>query len=166
MSYFIRKIEKSKWMQNKVLEGQNPSADAITGSLRTRDNTLSIWHVNDHHEIEDAVLAFISQGEHLDTIDIVIFSKEVLNKKKLQFTQTKAKTPYLPFADRHYDIHSLDYVSLGEIAMIVVDSLKQDSTKRFTRGQLKRLVTKAIENRKIHLQDLHLNIQNSTLKDS
>ena len=145
MALFVRKIEKSKWMQTRVFDGEQPSADAITGSLRTRANTLSVWRIESLSELDEAVLAFVCQGEHLDTIDVVMFDERALVPHGLPTRQSQADTPYISFTQKHHDVHSLDYGSLGSMAAIVIDSLRNDLSQRYTRGQLKKLVQQAID---------------------
>jgi hypothetical protein len=62
MKLLVRKIERAKWMQKDVVNGATPSADAVTGSLRTKNNTLSVWQIENLDELEDAVIAFVCQG--------------------------------------------------------------------------------------------------------
>ena len=76
MQLLVRKINRAKWDQNNICEGESPSGDAITIDLRTKNNTLSIWEINSEDEIEDAVLALTVAGDTLNTIDIVIFNAD------------------------------------------------------------------------------------------
>ena len=39
MRLLVRKIQKSKWMQNDILNGEPVSGDAITNCLKTKNNT-------------------------------------------------------------------------------------------------------------------------------
>ena len=87
MKLLVRKIKKAKWMQNNVLNGASPSADAVTGSLRTQNNTLSVWQIETSDELEDAVTAFVCQGQHLDTVDVVIFEESALSIRRWPFSR-------------------------------------------------------------------------------
>ena len=156
MKRFVRKIEKAKWMQNNVLNGGSPSADAVTGSLRTRNNTLSVWQIETSDELEDAVTAFVCQGQHLDTVDVVVFEESALLERHLKFQKEPADTPLKSFKDRHYDVCELDYDSLGQFSEVIVDSLRsKDTTKRFTKGKLKELVKRAVADGKVALEKLN-----------
>src|SRR5680860_1384079 len=70
----VRKIEKAKWMQNDILNGEEVSADAITNCTRTNKNKLSLWFIQDESNLDDAVLALTSQAQHLETIDTVSYT--------------------------------------------------------------------------------------------
>lgn len=160
MALFIRKIEMQKWNQNKILSGEVPSADAITGSLRTINNTLSLWEINDVAELQDAILAIVSQSEKADSIDILIIDPELVRKVELSYERTKGLTPYDDFVNRHLDLTKLDYISLGKVADIIIESIRQKNHKRITRAEIKALIIKAIETNKIRIESL-----NQKLKD-
>lgn len=162
MKRFVRKIERGKWtekkvwMKNDTLNGGSPSADAVTGSLRTQNNTLSVWQIETFGELEDAVTAFVCQGQRLDTIDVVIFEESALSERHLKFQKEPADTPLKSFNDRHYDVCELDYHSLGQFSEVIVDSLRsKETTKRFTKAKLKELVKRAVADGKVALEDLN-----------
>ena len=154
MKRLVRKIERAKWMQNDVLNGASPSADAVNGSLRTRNNTLSVWQIETLDELEDAVIAFVCQGEHLDSIDVVTFSELSLSEHQLEFRKIPAQTPHRGFADRHCDICELNYDSLGRFSRIIIDSLRSDEIVRFTHKRLKDLVKQAAEDGRVAVEEL------------
>ena len=93
MSLLVRKIEKGKWLQNDILNGQEISADAITNCMKTIRNTLSTWHIANEEQIDDAVLAIVSAHQHLDTIDVVYISQDKLNKFGISMKNTPGQTP-------------------------------------------------------------------------
>ena len=77
MSLLIRKINRNKWIQNDAVPDDVP-ADAITGGcVRTQRNTLSVWEVPDENKIDEAVLAIVSAGHHLETIDVVQIDRDI-----------------------------------------------------------------------------------------
>ncbi|HGW8299013.1 TPA: hypothetical protein ACNRNA_003693 [Acinetobacter baumannii] len=88
MTIFVRKISKAKWpseeeIAEKALDSEIipfVRADALTTCLKTSQNTLSVWAVENctDAEIEKAILALITNTklERLNRIQIVYFSKE------------------------------------------------------------------------------------------
>lgn len=155
MKLLVRKIERAKWMQKDVVNGASPSADAVTGSLRTKNNTLSVWQIESLDELEDAVIAFVCQGQHLDTVDVVSFTESALSERELNLRKTPAATPRKEFVERHYDVCDLDYDSLGRLSFVIVDCLRKEATVRFTHKQLKDLVRKAVEDGRVAIEDLN-----------
>ncbi len=144
MPLLVRKINKSKWLQNNILEGEDVSADAITNCMKTSKNTLSTWRVNSVEEIDRAVLAIVSAHEHLDTIDVVWFEQEKLENVGIGLIATPGRTPIEALADDHVDVTNLTYKSLGNLANCVVGSFGQERVKRYTVGALKKLLKQAI----------------------
>lgn len=163
MSLIVRKIEYNKWMQRKILEGEEPSSDAITNCMRTTRNTLSVWFINDSTELEEAVLAIASQFDHLDTADFLIIEIPLLQEKHLLLDETRGITPYCKFADNHRDIINLDYSSLGAMAEIVIESIRRLYRERFTRTKLINLLKKGIDDGKIQPEDLKESVRSKLL---
>lgn len=86
MSLLVRKINRSKWFQTNIYEGEDISGDAITNCLKTTRNTLSTWRINSETEIEDAILAMASGFDHIDTIDVIPINPEHLESEGISLT--------------------------------------------------------------------------------
>jgi hypothetical protein len=110
----------------------------ITNSLKTTNNTLSVWRVESEAEIEKAVLAIVSESQHLDAIDIIKLDPEEIERGKLELTNSPGKTPFKEFIQNHCDIVKLDYGSLGKVAEIIINSFKDKKDTRYTKSQLKK----------------------------
>lgn len=154
MSLLVRKITLNKWMQTDILSGASPSADAITGCTRTRDNALSVWGIDTEEELEDAILAIASVGDHLDKIDIVLLDRNSVEDSGLLVQQVPGNTPYRDFVHKHYDLYRLDYNSLGIVAQEIICSIRTEGRRTFTRGKLKKIVAEGIRSGKVSWQDL------------
>ena len=159
MPLYVRKIELGKWKQNDVLEGEDVSADAITNCLKTRNNTLSMWHIDEETQLDEAVLAIVSVCEHLETIDVIAIDKTDLERHDLCVSPTRGRTAYQAFANRHRDIAELSYRSLGTMAQLVVNSLRDKMNRRYTRGRLKSLIAEAILDGRASLEDLEPSVR-------
>lgn len=145
MSLLVRKIEKAKWLQNNIQGGEDVSADAITNCLKTKGNTLSTWSISTIDELSEAVLAIVSGHEHLDTIDIVYFDSNLLKEDGIALQSSPGKVPIQDLIEQHKDIINLTYKSLGTVANYIVESIKQDNVKRYTKGMIKKILNKAID---------------------
>jgi len=158
MRLLVRKIQKSKWMQNDILNGEPVSGDAITNCLKTKNNTISTWGIMSEDKIEQAVLAIVSAHQHIDTIDVVILEKENI-EKKFNLKNEPGNTPVKDLVDTHIDICGINYNSLGELAQAIVDKFKENKVFRFTRKQIKDLLITAVKSGRLNLRDLHDNIK-------
>jgi hypothetical protein len=93
MSLFIRKIDKGRWLQKDIPLDEDVPADAITKDMKTDRNTLSVWEVSGADNIDEAVLAIVSGGQHLDTIDVVPMNTEHLEENQVDYIGTEGRTP-------------------------------------------------------------------------
>ena len=164
MPFLVRKIELSKWRQRKVLEGESPSAETITLDLRATGNKLSVWEIDSEIEIEEAVLAYISKCDHLETMDLVIIEPSLINDNGLKVIESTEDTPYSDFARKHRDIIELDYDSLGRVWFCIVESMKlrlestTEQTVRFTKPKLIKILEQGISGNKINSEELKAGI--------
>jgi len=156
MSFYVRKIEKGKWLKKDLPEQEGPSADAITNCIRTKNNKLSLWEINDDddNDIENAVIAIAAAGDHLDTFDIVRFNEIALSEKGLSTETNPGKTSYKCMVSNHRDIVNLDYKKLGKVSEIIMDEITNNRDKRFTFPKIKELLLNAISEGKINQDEL------------
>lgn len=160
MSLLVRKIEKAKWNQKHVLDGEIPSADAITNCMKTRGNTLSVWRIESQAELDDVVVAIVSGGQHLDTIDVVLIPEELALNNKVEVIPSDGCTPYTLFVERHRDFAELDYSSLGIVSDMIIGALRDEKCFRYTKGRLKKLLLQAVKDSKVDIESLDAKLGN------
>ena len=100
----VRKITKSKWFQNDILNGAEVSADAITNCLKTTKNTLSVWRVDNEETIEEAALAIVANQQYLETIDVVLLDEEYFLKYQIKIENTEGNTIVEDLKNTHVDL--------------------------------------------------------------
>jgi hypothetical protein len=154
MSLFVRKINKAQWLQTEIVQGEDVSADAITNCMNTKGNTLSVWEVESATDIDKAVLAIVAAGGHIETIDVVPMNREYLEDKQVVFKHKDVLNPVEGMIKNHINLEHLSYKKLGIIAYHIVDKIKDRENKRYTEGQLKEIFRKAVNERKLNIDDL------------
>ncbi len=159
MELLIRKINRAKWMQNDIIKGEDVSADAITNCMKTSKNTLSSWRIDSVEKLNDAVLAIVSNHQHLDAIDVVFLSPSELTKRGVILKNTPGQTPVNNFVEQHVDISDLTYRSLGVVADQIVDSIKTQKVKRYTRTSIVKLLQNAVVSGLLTKDALHESVQ-------
>jgi hypothetical protein len=92
MSILVRKIDIGKWNQVDLRQSIDPSADAITNCLRTRQNALSVWKVESKTDIDEAVLAIISGQDHLEAFHVILMSPNYLEERGIDCIQSNGLT--------------------------------------------------------------------------
>lgn len=144
MSFLIRKINKAKWNQNKLDESYEVTADVITNCLKTTKNTLSVWKIEAESDLDQAILALISNQDHLDAIDIVILEEKIL-KRELIINETPGNTTISSLIHSHRDIANLTYTQLGIVKNHIIDKFRQNQIKRFTKTDLIKILKRHID---------------------
>lgn len=155
MSYLVRKINKAKWHQIDIENDNDVSADAITSCLRTRSNSLSVWKISNESDLDLAVLALVSNQDHLESIDIVILEQDTLeNKYNINVVASPGVTPIHSMANDHRDLTDLRFSSLESMKNHIVERIRDNKIKRYTRGNLKELLKNAIKDGIVKFEDL------------
>lgn len=149
MPFLVRKIDIGKWRQNKIKEGEAPSADAITICSKTSQNCLSTWIVETKEDISPAILAIVSQGSKIDTIDVAVLDTDKLSTLGLEYIESPGITPIPHLVNSHRDIVKLNYNKLGAFAQCIVDCFCEERIFRFTKTDLIRIFRDAISTNKI-----------------
>ena len=154
MSLLVRKIDKGKWLQTDIASGEDVSADAITNRMKTSGNALSVWEIESETSIEEAILAIVSQHEHLESIDVVVMNSGYLKENGIDVANRLGRTPVGDLQETHRNLSDLSYSKLGVIAYHIVEQLNQNNSKRYTEGQIKRILRTAIEQSRLGVDDL------------
>ena len=158
MSLLIRKINRNKWLQ-VAKAPDDVSADAITGCMRTRRNTLSVWEVPDENKIDEAVLAIVSVGDHLEAIDVVQIDREYLEENEIDCIQTKGRTLVEDLVDTHIDLSNLAYKELGIIAYHIANQFDENKVIRYTKAATKKILIDAIREKRLEADNLKNSIR-------
>lgn len=149
MPYLVRRISRAKWDNDEFdyTTNDNPPADAITSCLRTFDNELSTWLIDDLNQLDTALLCLItgSKQESLNSIQIIYFEIDEINNRGLILENTQGDTVITQYQNIHFDIKGLTYEKLGVVKDLVLDCLRNDRCKTFTKKTLKDLLKRAIE---------------------
>lgn len=171
MTFFVRKISKAKWPSEEEI-AETPldtdiipsvRADALTTCLKTSQNTLSVWAVENSsdEEIEKAILALITNAklERLNRIQVVYFSKEDVINLGLPLEETDGDTVIESLSKLHNDLIDLNYEKLGKVSQLIISSLRTESVKTYNERKLKEILLKAIENKVVDQNLLHPSLQ-------
>ncbi|MBR4908838.1 MAG: hypothetical protein IKZ43_07495 [Acidaminococcaceae bacterium] len=146
--FFSRKIARAKWEKAKELCG-NPDnidsfpADTLTADLRTSENTLSIWCVED---LDDVVLAMMSNEQSkLETISILYF--EDINELKTHDTPGNTKIEELK--SKHKDIYDLNYKELGTVAKKFLKAYVNNKYKTYYKKDIQKVLNDSIRKKRV-----------------
>ena len=163
MSLLVRKIESAKWRQNDILHGADVSPDANTICMRTKANKLSVWQIASEDQLDDAALAIISAGDHVETIWVAAIERASVINSGIDLVQIEGKTAVDDLKNTHFDLTNLTYPKLGSLAQFTVQSFTSDRVKSYTEGRLVGILDQAIRSKRLDPTKLSCFIQN-TLK--
>lgn len=153
MPLLVRKINRSKW-NNADDNVFNLSSDAISNCLKTTRCTLSVWKITSEEELDEAVLALISNGSKLETIDVVTLDGDYLLKVEVTGEETEGITKVPDLVNNHMDLNQLNYYKIGLVAEHIIQRIKLKKVKRYTIEELKKILQNAIQADRLKIEDL------------
>lgn len=158
--FLARRIAPAKWDKTNNLRlgvaEDEISADAITGDLRTRENSLSFWRcrIKTDVEIEDVVLAIAAAGERLDRLAMVWVMENEFQADGQCLKESPGRTPVTDLVDRHVDICRLDCSRLGKVAQLVATAIESNQCHVFPKGRVKELLIEAVNKGRVAPEQL------------
>ena len=153
MPYLVRKISRAKWDNEDFdyVNNDNAPADAITSCLRTFNNELSTWLIDDLEDLDNAILCLItgSKQENLNTIQIIYFEVQEITKRGLEIENTLGDTVIGEFQKMHFDIKNLNYNTLEIVKDIILECLRKNYYKTKKKKTLKEILNVSVTGTKI-----------------
>lgn len=164
MAYLVRKIAMGKWCVSDEILPIN--ADAITQCLKTDDNTLSVWRIEDEKEISQGVLAMAASNDFLSKIDVVLVDEAEFENGSISITATPGKTPCTDLIHTHRDLSSLNINNLAFISESIAAQIRADKVHRFTVTKIKALLLDAINKGSLNPELLSDSVREKVLKSA
>jgi hypothetical protein len=159
--YVARKITRAKWTPPLIANSSNAiRADAITACLRTHRDTLSLWTCVDNSKdgAREPVLALASMFERIDSLEVVILDRSLLEGEGFHFEETKSDTPVVSLKQRHLDLVNLTSNSLVRFAEILCPIIREKygigDTYTFTKKEVRKILADAVLAGQITQNDL------------
>lgn len=158
MAFYIRKIAIGKWA-NPIDCVDHIPADTITADLRTSQNTLSLWRIDNLDQIEDAFLALatVSKATTIEKIDVAIIDEEELKSVGLNddIDTQDGDTALVEMVKQHRNLSNVNHLKLGCIAQIInCASLSTSRHMRRTKSSMDNLIVTAFQNGRIDVAKL------------
>jgi len=164
MALLVRKIEMGKWQPEALANGKPVSADAITGCMRTRGNTLSFWYVDEESEMDIAALAIVGICSDINTLFLMPFDVEYFENNGFTIVESEGDTPVSSLRGLHRDLSCLNLECLNKLAKQSVALICGDKVKKYSKLQLKELLKAAILQGEVKVGELPEKFQNQLLK--
>lgn len=154
--FLARMITRSKWEPKPGIRAGEISADAVTGDLRTQDNSLSFWRCTSGtlEEFKEVALAIAAGRDVVAKVEIVWLGVEDLQADGQALEDTNGRTPVKDLVGLHVDVGQLDYVRLGKVADRVVSALDEERYQLLTRVRVRKLIASAVAAGRVSLDNL------------
>lgn len=155
MAFYVRKISPAKWPQKgQDLPLEQYRADAITGDIRTTEDTISLWMIEHLEELESAVLALASGVDKMITYNVLVIPEEKITEYGFKLAETEGDMPVDMLIHAHRDIMGVTYEGLGLFARLITDSINSDGLRTITRKRVKSLILEAYKDGRINRSKL------------
>jgi hypothetical protein len=124
MPLLLRKIDhKVKWAKDgealKYLLSDQAPADVLQ-DLRTEDNRLSLWRIEDNKSNLSRVLAaIVSTREHLQKMDYILIDFRHIQENGLRFEQEAGDTLDKEANSWHIDVIQLSALDIARLANLL-----------------------------------------------
>lgn len=149
MSKLVRKINRNNW-PDKLDDISSLGADAITQCLKTKGNAISVFQIPSEDQLDEVFLALTSNADHVETTDLVAMDQDQILELGMSISQTPGNTPIDDLKKIHHDITEQYYSTLALIASHVFECVCSNHWKRRTRGELKSILLKAIDEERLN----------------
>lgn len=161
MPNYIRVINRAYWPDDDdIIKGydiNNLGANTITQELRTKDNTLSLWAVDN---TEDVVLAMVSNATKIDDMCTLRIDDEIIENNNLEVKNESGNSRIQDLNEFHYNIKNLTYKKLADVSKVILEALKSEGNlETFTKKDIIKILKKAISEERLNPKKLSKNIQ-------
>ena len=149
MPLLLRKVTKPKWNHSLDLswlrQGEMP-ADPMA-DLKTEDNKLSLWHVeDDESNLDQVVTAIAATRDYLDNVDYVLLDQRDMLHLDIHVAKTTGDTPLSEANLWHCDLTHLSAHKLVELAEVMWERCR---IERRLKKAVRRLLVGAVESGRI-----------------
>lgn len=168
MEYLARKISRPKWEPKPYTGPEDVRADAITGCLRTLNDTLSLWQCSqDNADVADVALALAASMEKIEGMHVVLLPKSDLSIDGFSFevTPEHANTPVEDLCARHVDLVNLTMTLLCSLARRIATNVRQGlSLYQFTRREVRDILCRAVKAARVDINSLKNDVRSEIQK--
>lgn len=151
MPLLLRAIRKNRWYTSDsgtvswLLKGEI-QADPL-GDLATRDNTLSVWQVeDDNSNLNQVIAALASSRDSISNLDYVVFDIDLLVGTGIKIEINRGATPYEMANIWHRDLVELTATKLVRLAETM---LTHSRIERILEKKILHLIKDAVQNEQI-----------------
>jgi hypothetical protein len=160
--YYIRVLDSKRYWDTKEhdqlswLNNDELPSDALL-NVKTQNNSLSIYLLDDEGaDLEKILCAHASTRDHINRIDYVVISEDMLLETGMELENTPGQTPVNYVNDLHHDIV---HISADRLIGMVKSSIINGWICRLTPPKVKKLIKSHVDIGTIKLEQLKHGVQ-------
>ena len=162
MPLLLRTIRKPRWYGDMAwLEEGKAQADALR-DLETRDNKLSVWHVeDDESNLQQVVAAVSCKRDQASNLDYALFDQDVLARISARIEHTVGETLHNEANARwHRHIVELSAEKTAELANIIMEC---GTRVRISEAKVVELIRQAVASGAVDVHALRDGLKNEII---
>ncbi len=137
-------------------------ADTVLTEFKTDNNKLSMWKIESDKDLLDAFIALGSNCKNIGNIGAVkILEKDILH---LTLDDEQGETPTHGINQKHRNITDLNYATLGDVIMSVVNGIREDRYIHKTKGEMKKLLVDAYKHNILDMDGMEPTLKEAIIK--
>jgi hypothetical protein len=163
----FRKLDsKVRWYKDGILpwltlKGDIP-ADPLN-DVRTQDNALSVWLVDDGKQnLNRVALAIAATRQRVDKLDYLLFDLQILSDSDVETCKSRGTTPDEQVNDWHLDLVELSGLELVSLVRAILTS--DYETGRFLPKEVVELLKDAVKAGQINQEKLNKGIKSAIVE--
>jgi hypothetical protein len=156
----------AKWNQRTGLREDEIPAYAVSTDLRAESNTLSFWRCASQPDapdwrasLDEVALAIACGRDRVHKLDLVWLPLREIESGGLSVADSQGRTPIEDLRGTHLDVVSLDVRRFCAIAEMIGAAVQQKRYARRTAGEVRKLLVRAVAERRVRLDTLAEEIQ-------
>ena len=163
---YLRKISRGKWPQESQIAQatlKDILADTVVAELKTDNNCLSVWKIETDEDLEDAFIALGSSCDHFCTLSAVRISQGDL--RNISISTEEGITPTIGINQKHRNLCSLSFCSLGTVIKSIIYSLRKGKFIRKTKPVMKKLLVDAYKRNKLDMASIASSLKDEIIEE-
>lgn len=142
MPFLLRKITKPKWLKEMWLATGKAPANAL-GDLRSEENKISFWHIEDNKSNLTKVVAALASGRDFPTIfDYALIDQTLLTTIGIKIDHTVGNS-FHKEADKYWHHNTIE-LSAENVAKIADIIMEHGTKERIGKNEVTSLVRQEI----------------------
>ena len=158
---FIRGIDALATIENLPENTQDTSIGIFHRELRSKNDTLSMWHIDDITYLDDAMLSIILTRDRVDKGAFFVFDDDMINKHMIKYKPSDPGciVPLIDSHAEHYNMYNIRLCNTKNVLNAYREALEKERLETSDDGvyirdysidQINSIIKNALGNNKVN----------------